>query len=708
MKQIVIDRGAVHCAEAPLPVLGERTIEVAVAYSWISSGTERATVSAAQRSLIHVARDNVQRVIDTARTEGFGVARALVQQKISGTVQSIGYAVSGRVVAVGAHVAGFSVGDLVACGGSEHAFHAERVVVPEFLCAHVSDEKFLKAASVASIGAIALHGVRQAEVSLGETVIVVGLGLIGLTTVQLLKIAGCRVIAVDPIAERREKAQLFGADYTLALVSDSVDILFVTEHRGADCTIITAATSDTTLLQHACAATRRRGKIVVVGDIPITCERAPFYTKELTLTMACSYGPGRYDQRYEKLAIDYPFEFVRWTEQRNIQTIVNLIEREQLKIDQLCEREYTPENASSAYTDLAAGTFLGAVFRYSSSTSKEPEKKISVARTVQMPLRTALIGAGGFARTRLAPFIQNNQHLSFAAVCDADWTRAQTVGRTYGATIIEQDFAKIIERDDIDCCVIATYHKDHAAQAIAALKAGKAVFLEKPLATTLEQLHEFSNVLQTLDDVRFCVDFNRLYAPSITEIRKFLAQRSSPLAINYRVNAGYIPLTHWTQQEEGGGRIIGELCHMVNLIDSLVGTEPISVSVTPVISGREDIVSTDNVSVQLAFADGSVASLLYTALGNTKANKETLELFWDGKTIVLDDFCTARGYGISLEYTARMAQKGHEELFTLFCKRLSDAMFVPPIAYGQLLRTTRLTLLINELTLRGGGFFNLR
>lgn len=712
MRQILLDKGAITIKELSEPLLDERSVLVRVHYSYISAGTETATIAAQDKSLLADWRAKWTKVQQTLATHGYQGTKAIVLEKLNGTVQPLGYSCSGQVVAVGARVTGFAVGDWVACGGSS-ANHADVVCVPEQLVVKIS-ENIVRQASITTVGAIALQGMRRAQLQLGETVCVIGLGLLGQLTVQLAKLAGCRVIGVDLMPERLELARTLGADLVFHATSAGQEIAYVTGHHGVDATLVTAAGQTSAIMQQAMEVTRKKGKVVIVGDVGLQLQRSPLYEKEIDVLISCSYGPGRYDAWYEQYGMDYPYAYVRWTENRNMQAIVQLLAQGTLNVDAL-STVVPVEQALQAYQDLAAKKVLGVVVDYSPvreavvdsihfSQGEKHSPRTAFERRAESGdnLRLGIVGCGGFARLKLLPIIGQLKDVRVTAVVDRDVANATKVAKGYGAARLLVDDAQLFAEDLVDAVVISSPHLFHAAQLARALDAGKAVFVEKPLVTTYEQLQEVRDVLVRNPHARLTVDFNRPFSPFMQKIKQAFAQRTGPLLVQYRMSTGYTPAEHWTQTEVGGGQIIGQACHIFDLFCFLTGSKPVAVSVETT-GGRVDSLASDNCVATIRFADGSVCSLLLTSVGHTSAGKEYMELHCDGKTVVMEDFMTLKGYGVSgLDTQVRTPDKGHQALVQRFFAAVKDNSAMPiPLDY--LCMVSELTLTIDELARRGGG-----
>lgn len=719
MKQVFIQKGEAVVEEVGQPLLSEQAVLVRVHYSFISAGTEGASLKCASESLLKRAMKKpafyTSKLVESLQDNGLNGTVALVMGHKIGALSPIGYSCAGQVIAVGDAIKRVRVGDYVACAGAGVANHADIVAVPEKLTTVVQKKEHLRSASVTTIGSIALQGVRRADVRLGETVCVVGLGLIGQITVQLLKRSGCRVIGTDIAPDRLELAKQLGADIvfdpTQAALKKEVD--FLTNHHGVDTTIITAAASTGDLIQQATELTRQKGKIVLVGDVAIDFERNPLYVKEIDFLISCSYGPGRYDPAYEREGNDYPYSYVRWTENRNMQLIVQMIERGELSIEPLIGREFSVDDAPEAYKALKDRTYLGMVMNYRADdrliepaqrvgTVGDGEHKPYVAPKEKLGL--GIVGAGGFAKVKLLPLLKKLPAVEFQAVIDATESTAISVARQYKAPVSGVSHQEIVNNTSIDAVVIATPHEGHARQAVDFLQAGKAVFVEKPAGVSATDYALLEKTLKH-DGVMYCVDFNRSWAPYMQSVAAAVSQRSAPLVIHYRMNAGYIPMTHWVQQPQNGGRIIGEGCHILELFCFLTGAKPVSISVEAIRSDREDLLPNDNASIQVRFSDGSCCSLLYTALGDKSLPKERMEVFFDGKSIVLDDYRELKGFGMPSSFNTKTMSpdKGHTALLKAFVEAATTPDAQPPIPYERILAVTKLSLIADELARQGGG-----
>lgn len=620
---------------------------------------------------------------------------------------NVGYSAAGVVIAVGEGIDDLAAGDLVACGGAGQANHAEFIAVKRNLVAKLPQGCPLDLAATTTVGTIALQGVRRADVRLGETVLVIGLGLIGMITVLLLRAAGVRTIGIDLDSTRVAKARDLGID---AADTDAAEIARIvrdlTQGHGVDQTIITAASKSHELINQAMELTRRRGRVVVVGDIGLKPERTHFYRKEIDLLMSTSYGPGRYDVSYEEMGRDYPYAYVRWTLNRNMQSYLDLIVSGRIDVRPLIEKVVPIDKAPDAYKLLAHASGplpLGLLLEYPDRGSEpEYERRITLRghRSARVGrINYALVGAGAFGTSMLVPMMDKcGDRFFLRAVVARDAVRGGNFARSRRVEVLASDFSEILKDPDIHMVVIATRHDDHAAKTVAALEAGKAVFVEKPLALNWDELDRVREAYQQAESPFLMVGFNRRFAPPIQILKDRIAGRRSPLVMNYRLNAGFIPADHWIQGEQGGGRNIGEACHMYDLFGALSGASVKSTSAYAIDPGLSAYRRNDNFVATLTYEDGSVGNLVYTALGPKEGlPKERIEVFCDGQAWIVDDFklLLCAGTGETL-WQAGAGDKGHFEEM----RRLGAALAAggdAPIPFDEIMATTAVSLLVEDL-----------
>jgi predicted dehydrogenase/threonine dehydrogenase-like Zn-dependent dehydrogenase len=655
MKQLVQNykSGELTVCETPAPQLQPGGVLVRTANSLISAGTERALVEMARMSLAEKAwsrPDLVRKVLDKARTEGMLSAYKKAMLRLS-TDTPLGYSSSGTVIAVGAGVQGLQAGMQVACGGIGYASHSEIVFVPKNLCVALPESLELREAAFTTVGAIAMQGVRTAGVGLSEVVAVIGLGLVGLLTVQILKSCGCQVVGMDPDSERCKMACELGADAASSDGHELIDAcLRLSGGLGADAVLITAATSASGPLELAAELARDRARVVVVGQVGMAVPRKPYYEKELSLLMSRSYGPGRYDRSYEERGVDYPAGYVRWTENRNMEALVKLMAERKLDVRPLITHEFPLDRALDAYNMILSGKerYLGVLLTYEAATSAEsPVVELAQHRDVaalprgvtDKEIGIGLIGAGSFCTGVILPALSAQPNISLRGVCSQRGLSARSVGDRWKFGYCTSDSDSILNDKSIHAVVISTRPDSHAQLVCAALEAGKHVFVEKPLAVSLEQLRQVRRIASTHPSRVLMVGFNRRFSPYVREAKKFFERRSGPLMATYRINSGYLPPADWQHDpEQGGGRIVGECGHFLDTLCYLTGGVPAEVFASSISGEGKRSDASENAALTVRFTDGSVGVVVYTTQGSPAFSKERIEVFADGSVAVIDDF----------------------------------------------------------------------
>jgi predicted dehydrogenase/threonine dehydrogenase-like Zn-dependent dehydrogenase len=650
MKQVVQNfrTGELAVEELPPPALKNGGLLVQTAYSLISAGTERSIVETAQSSLVGKARsrpDLVRQVLDTFKREGLRATYEKVQSRLN-QIKALGYSASGTVIAVGQGVSGFQVGDRVACAGAGYASHAEFLFVPQNLCRKLPEGASLEAACYTTVGAIALQGIRQADVRLGEAVAVIGLGLVGQLTVQMLKASGCRVLGIDIDPQACQLAKKSGAD----LIAENSEAArqrcaAMTDGRGADSVIITASTKSDEPVELACEIARDRARVTAVGMVGMNIPRNAYYMKELEVRLSRSYGPGRYDPEYEEKGHDYPIAYVRWTENRNMEAFLQLLAEGKVNTDLLTTQRFRVEQATDAYNLITSNAerYCGIVLAY----PQDQAETIKVVKTRHQKsaaagaLGVSFIGAGNFARGVLLPVVKRTAGLKLEGIATATGISAKNTAEMFGFAYSTTDATQIFNSPETDAVFIATRHDNHAELSAEALRRGKNVFVEKPLATTVEGLREVVQAARQSNGL-LLVGYNRRFAPLAGEVKRHFANRAGSMTILYRINAGQLPPEHWSHDTtEGGGRVIGEVCHFIDFVQYLTDSLPVQVSAVRVPESRSAGFVDDSVTISMGLADGSIASIVYTASGNNAVAKERVEIFADGSIVLLDDFKSA-------------------------------------------------------------------
>ena len=675
MKQVIqnFKNGELLLAEVPPPALSRRFVLVRNHFSLISAGTERSTVSTAQASLLGKARqrpDLVRQVLDSVRKDGLAETLKRVRTKLE-TLKELGYSSAGTVLASMDTQGRFKPGDRVACGGGGYASHAGVIAVPQNLVVKVPEIVGLDAAAFTTLGAIAVQGVRQANPRLGEFVCVIGLGLLGQITAQILRANGCQVFGVDTSESMVALAAKTSCHAARTRSDAGLESAFTafTGGRGFDSVIITAATQSTDPVELATSVLRQKGVVVIVGAVPMNIPREPhFYKKELELKISCSYGPGRYDPTYEEEGHDYPYGYVRWTENRNMEVFVKLLENRSVDVQPLVTHIFEIEQAERAY-DIVTGKVpephLGLLLKYGETQEMHPEE---AARETTLGSRATpsigFIGAGSFAQKFLIPFAGQGGDL--ISVVTSHGMTAKSVGEKFDFRSHSTDPQNLLADSIINTVFIATRHDTHAGFAAAALEAGKNVFVEKPLALREDELVHVLEVARRRNDCLLMVGYNRRFSPLALKAKEVFQRLSAPLVINYRINAGFLPKEHWTQTEQGGGRILGEVCHFVDLMQFFTGSEPVSVYAASVTGNNAQAPDQDNVVISLRFKNGSAGQISYVACGDKLLSKERIEIFGGGQSFIIDDFKLGEHYAGGSLRRFKLSGKGHQREVDVF------------------------------------------
>lgn len=675
MKQVLFQGGRAIVEEVPAPQPTPGQVLVSVAWSCVSPGTELADAARMRASnvLERFRRDpaRLRRALDVLRERGPRAFYTMAQERLAACTPS-GYSCAGTVLEVGSGVEGISPGDRLACAGSGYANHAEIVTVPLNLVSRVPDGVSLADASTVTLGAIAMQGVRRVQGTVGERIGVIGLGFLGQLTVQLLKAAGCKVFGTDLDPTRVRQAMALGLD--AAPDSDVDDVVDAaqrfSEGYGLDGVILTASTASNEPLYLAMQMARRKGRIVVVGDVGLAVRREAMYPKELDLFISTSYGPGRYDPSYEEEGLDYPYAYVRWTENRNMQAYLELIAAGKVTLAPLTTRRLCISEAAEAFRLLQeeAPRPYTVLLDYQAETESHVARRVIVKATGPTQdgtIRLAILGAGSFARS---VHFSNLRRLTNLFQIDTIVTQhghtAVAAARQVGARVAATDYREVLADPAVDAVLIATRHHLHAEMVEASLSAGKHVFVEKPLALTEEELTRLGKRVDELTTsssgcpVVF-VGFNRRYSPFMVRLRGLVAGRSTPLQLSYRMNTEPIPPESWVHGVEGGGRIIGEACHIFDVFRFLVGASAVEIQALGVLAKHADVMPTDNFTATVRYAEGSICTLLYTARGGRGLPKEALELHVDGRSFLFDDYRRLWGIGAKVDFQTRRQDKGH-------------------------------------------------
>lgn len=709
MKQLIQSyrTGDLGLYEVPEPVCSENGVLIKTTASLVSAGTEKMIVDLAKKSLLGKAKarpDLVKQVIDKMKQEGIKNTLEKVFTKLDSPIP-LGYSCAGKIIEAGSNVSGFSEGDRVACGGAGYANHSEINYIPKNLFTKIPDSVSDVDASFVTVGSIALQGVRQAEPLLGDKVVVIGLGLIGQLTVQLLKANGCKVLGCDIDPSKLELAKKSGAG-TACTPDELVNaVASFSEGYGADSVIITASSKDSSIITTAGEIARMKGKVVVVGLVGMDIPRDIYYKKELDIRLSMSYGPGRYDPVYEEKGIDYPYAYVRWTEQRNFAAFLGLIEDGSINPSILITHEIEFADTMRAY-DILEGKikepYLGIVLKYPDTQADRTKTvKLNSSENKKGDLNCGLIGAGNFTKSVILPNIKKAGGYNLKGLCTATGVSARTIGEKHGFSIIGTDMSEIIKNDEIDTLIITTRHDTHADAVIKSLENGKHVFVEKPLCIKESELDEISNLYNSLDKKPILqVGFNRRFSPLIKKMKALIG--NAPSSVNYRVNAGVIPLDTWIQDmETGGGRIIGEVCHFIDTCSFLAGSEAVKVYADVVESTDNSVPNEDNVNIIIKYENGSTANITYFASGNKQMPKEYIEMFSGGTSMVMNDFRELTVYGKNGKKKEKLSNqdKGFTAEFEAFRDSVKSGK--QAVSFESIFNTTYATFKILE-SIRSG------
>lgn len=671
MKQIIQDMksGATILEEVPAPLVKRGCLLIKTHRSLVSLGTEKMLVEFGKASLLEKVRqqpERVKQVMDKVKSDGLKPTLESVFRKLGEPLQ-LGYCNAGEVIGIGAGVEGFKIGDRVISNGS----HAEIVLVPKNLVAKIPENVSYEEASFTVIGSIGLQGIRLAAPTFGETVVVIGLGLIGLLTAQLLKANGCKVIGTDFDERKIQLGKSLGIDCYNVSNADPVQIVYsLTEGVGADAVIITASAKTDEVIAQSAQMSRKRGRIVLVGVIGLDINRADFYTKELSFQVSCSYGPGRYDDNYETKGIDYPLSFVRWTEQRNFEAVLNAISSGLISVKELISERVKLSDYQLIYSNLGGSGSIASIIEYASDNkSLLPTVNITANNFTGNNGVLGIIGAGNFTGATMLPIL-GKLKANIKYIASSKGLSGTTLAKKYRISKSTTDYQELLHDAEVSAVLITTRHHAHAKQTVEVLESGKHVFVEKPLALNLVELEEIANVYQRSTGT-ITVGFNRRFSPFSVEAKKMLGNADMPMNIIATMNAGFIPADSWVHDpESGGGRIIGEACHYIDLISFFTGSEVAEVVMNAM--GISPEISTDNASILLKYKNGSTGVINYFSNGSKAYSKERVEIYAQNKTIIIDNFKKSHYYGFRNAGMSRSQDKGHFDQFRQYLERLKS------------------------------------
>jgi predicted dehydrogenase/threonine dehydrogenase-like Zn-dependent dehydrogenase len=712
MKQVIqnYSTGKLELAEVPVPRCSSNKVLVKNIASLISIGTERSIIELGKKSLLGKARarpDLVKRFVDKSKKEGLLKTFKEALGRLDNPT-ALGYSSAGIVVEVGKGIHRFSPGDKVACIGAGYASHAEYVTVPENLCCKIPDGLSCEEASFGMLGVIALHGVRCGKLEFGETVAVIGLGLLGLLTVQILKSYGARVVGMDIDAGKVELARSLGLPSAYVSEDDfKKDIEKITGGHGADAVIIAAATKSEAPVNTAVEVARYAGRVVLVGVADIHPSRNEMWHKEVEIIVSKGAGPGTLDPLYENKGIDYPVGFVRWTENRNLEEFLRLTVDRGIKIRPLISHRIKIGQAESTYKGMLnneGGPYVGVVIDYPES-EQEDSRRSEIIEDEEKALHTdtlesyapcdsislGVIGAGLFGKALLLPSLKKIKHIKLSTLATSSSSNVYHTAIKYGFNQSTTDYKELLDDNDINSVIILTPHSMHANMVIEALHAGKHVFVEKPLCINEEELKEVMDKKASFSDRFLMVGYNRRFSPHASRARDEIKKRKEPVVIHYRINAGFVAHDHWVHsEEEGGSRIVGEVCHFVDMLQYLTGSNPVRVYAERVSGDNRAIVNSDNLAVTVKFQDGSIGSIVYAGSGDKSFSREQIEIFSEGKTVIIRDFKETQFYysGKKKSFKTINQEMGYKEELQHFFDIISGKLS-PGITPGEMFYSTQ-------------------
>ena len=707
MKQVIqtLRTGVVEVNDVPVPSLSSSHVFVQNSASVISAGTEKTKVDMGKKNLLEKARarpDLVKQVISKVKTEGIKKTLRTVNSRLD-SPSPLGYSSAGTVIAVGGMVEGIQPGDRVACGGAGFANHAEYISVPQNLVVKVPENVSDEEAAFATVGAIALQGVRLAAPQMGETFLVLGLGLLGQITVQLLRANGCNVIGTDLDSDLVELSKEYGATGVSAPGEVANMCRALSGERGVDGVLVCAGTSSNQPIELCGEVTREKGRVVVVGAVRMDIPREDYFKKEISVVISRSYGPGRYDPVYEEGGQDYPYGYVRFTERRNMETILEMLSQGRLDLQRLITHRFSVDEAADAYKLIEGEKkepYLGIVLQYDGATlTQEDQSRLSVNPT---PIKTdrinlSLYGAGNYATASLIPPLESSGMFQFRGLVTASGRSAQGVATKHGFEFCTASFDELLS-EDTDCVMVTTRHDTHADAVARAIQGGKHVYVEKPLALSIDELKLVHTAHLANPDIQVMVGFNRRFAPSTQLLAEHFSSVKSPLVVNIRINAGAIPPDHWIQDPEiGGGRMIGEGCHFVDLASAIVGSNPKTVYAAGSAKAGKSAILNDNLCLTITFQNGSIANITYTADGSMSMAKEYVEVFGGGRSAILNDFKEVLLYSGDSEVSRKklgIQDKGQKAMLAAWASGLING--TPCLNYDCLVTTSMATIMAVE------------
>ncbi len=710
MRQVFLNKGAIALKEVCEPALNDHSILVSVYHSLIIPETEQAAISNSEKEkFLKNIPEKIRMIFNSLATKNIEGLVDLIKKNFYGQIKSLGHSCSGKVIAVGKKVTQFRPGDYVACAGNGFANHADIICVPEIFAVKLKNKSLLQQASFIAIAGLALENIKKAQLQIGQTVCIVGLDLLGQMTAQIAKLSGCKVIAIDTHEFHLKKATELGVT-TCNPRAENIEqqVSYMTNHTGADCTIITKHVDQ--VLQQAINFSKQQGRIVLSHyKKPINLNYDQLYVKEINIVTIPSTLESELNLAQQQFDTLQNIPTAVQEHCKNFTTFINLLEEGLLSTQQFVTHSLSINDAVQAYDIMQDKQPLAIMLNFLPKASAVA-KPLTTSPSHFIPakkdaLHVGVIGAGAYTQNILMPILSKIKNIDIQTTSDKNIVKSLNVAHVYGArkTIINDQ--ELLDDNNINVVFINSQEQSYVSQVITALEKGKAIFQEKPMANNLEQLQVLNSYLQKNKHAQFCVDYNRSCAPFIKKIERYTKLRTSPLIIAYRVNVGFIAKEQWLQRQMGSGRLIGEACHIFEMFLHLVQAAPIAVSVESLKPTNNYLFPTDNFTAQISFADGSICTLLYTSLGHVGMGKERMELYFDSKTIVIDDYVTLEGFGLPFSFNEHVKQPntGQEILINKFLQAIKEDEYVPPISIERLTLATELTLIVDQLALKGGG-----
>jgi predicted dehydrogenase/threonine dehydrogenase-like Zn-dependent dehydrogenase len=716
MRQVFLNKGAIALKEVCQPALNDHSILISVYHSLIIPETEEAVICASQQEkILKNIPEKIRLIFNSISTKNIEGLTDLIRESFYGTIKSLGHSCSGKVIAVGSKVTQFRPGDYVACAGNGFANHADIVCIPESFAVKLKNKSMLQQASFITVGGLAFDNIKKAQLQIGQTVCIVGLDLLGQLTAQIAKLSGCKVIGIDTNEFHLKKASELGITTVLNPTSENIEqqISYLTNHTGADCTIITKHIDQT--LQQAINFSKHQGRIVLSQyKKPINLNYDQLYLKEINIVSIPSTMEDELFLAQQQFDLQQNIPTSVQEHCKSLVTFINLLEDGLITTKPLLSHNLSITNVQQAYEMLKNKDVLGILLNF--LPKNDTVQDISTQSTARYipakkdSLHVGIIGANSYTKNDLMPILSKVKGLQIETTVDKNIVKSLNIAQVYGArktTINEQE---LFNDDKINVVFMNTLDRSHCQKAIDAMEKGKAVFLEKPMATDLDQLNMLNTYVQKNPSAQLCVNYNRSFAPFIKKIDTYTKLRTSPLIISYRINVGFIAKEQWLQRQMGAGRLIGEACHIFEMFLHLVNSQPIAVSVESLKPTNSYLFPTDNFTAQISFADGSICTLLYTSLGHVGMGKERMEVYFDSKTIIMDDYVSLEGFGLPFAFNENVKQPntGNEALITTFLQAIKQDVYIAPITMNRLILATELTLIVDKLALQGGGEQSLR